>query len=275
MARHSNNLITFSLPSVFVVLVSVYSAYAYFSNSCDLQGDITSTEFETDPTVVVQGCPGSYFKIEINEIDVQHEAGSTFWLKIEETIDDITELIAVVENVNSQDNLHVDGARLSSKSSKVRFQLNGTLPLEWAKPIHYQEINKTTTSDETSFGQQYTKIDPIEPNSEVRHTFYGKYEIQKFTLNWNFSSSNSLDSPSSPSTSFGFISLQNSNGRINLLATPSGTNVKFAIATTSATTPSDETESNLNCATTIDVITQNDPEDNGMYENEVRIYSNY
>ena len=83
-------------------------------------------------------------------------------------------------------------------------------------------------------------------------------------MSWNFSSKASTASGLSASSSFGYIAVRNSNGKISLVTGPSGKDLKFAVGM-----PRDLEDLNDPRDSTIDVITQNDPEANVYLESKV------
>ena len=131
--------------------------------------------------------------------------------------------------------------------------------------IHYKEINQTfgvEGGEKINYEDGQIILDPQhadswKPNEQRKALFRSKLNVQKFEMSWNFTSKASTTPSLSASTSFGYVAIRNSNGKISLVTAPSGDNLKVVVGM-----PKRSALEELNDPgeAMIDVITQNDPE---------------
>jgi len=245
-------------------------------SDCNCEGNITADSFMQGDFQLRSECIGSYFQLSISS-GIDLKPASDFNMTINEEINQNIASIAKLNFLSSGTNF--TGALLASRSANVLFsapQITQDGLHDFS--IYYKEINQTFGiggGEPINYNDGQIILDPEhkdnwKPNEQRKYLFRSKFNVQNFTMSWNFSSEASTASGLSPSSSFGYIALRNSNGKISLVTGPSGNDLKFAVGM-----PRDLEDLNDPGDSTIDVITQNDPEANVYLESKRRIILNY
>ena len=251
-------------------ILSVISMISSAQNiDCNKEGNITINDFQQGHFQLRSECIGSYFQILIPTVS-NLSPTSDFDMTIDEEINQNTVSIAKLNFLSSGTNF--TEASLASRSANVSFSVSSIQPggLEDFS-IYYKEIDQTFGADggePIDYNDGQMILDPEhkdtwKPNEQRKYLFRSKFNVQNFTMSWNFSSKASTASGLSASSSFGYIAVRNSNGKISLVTGPSGTDLKLAVGMPKREHLNDPGIS------TIDFITQNDPEANVYLESKV------
>lgn len=228
-------------------------------NECEKEGDILPSNFSINPLSII-GCEGSYFQITIPKMNL---TDSLTEIVISETVDGWENIIATI--AFGPPFTLIEETKLATKSNNVTFFLRETTTGDPIS-IHYKEVDRGYEVEEYNYGNGQIILDPLKPNEQIKQIFGSKLDIQKLEVGWNFSSASTSNPVSSISTTFGFLALRNSNGKISLLTGPSGTKIKFAVAMP----PRNVTDgNNIASESRIDIVTQNDPEEDTYAESRV------
>ena len=255
-------------PFFILILSSIISLIN--ASDCNKQGNITTQELQDNPFVLQSDCNGSYFQISAPNIK-EGDDPFEFSITIKETIDENEVTVAKMRINSSEENMN--GASLASKTSEVLFWSSPSPPINIPAEnfaIQYKEINQSHVDTPVDYGDGQIILDPQhadswKPNEQRKYSFQSKLNVQKFDLSWNFSSEESTNSALSASSSFGFIAIRNSNGKISLVSGPSGSHLKFAIGMPKRSISNFDDSG----VSTINVITQNDPEASTYLESKV------
>ena len=243
--------ITFHL--VFLSLPQINEA-----NDCTKEGHIKTSEL--DLPQIIKGCAGSYCQIIVPNANVTNII-KEYQISIHEEIDNSTYSLANI--LFKIPFTLLKETKLASKSSRIEFSLTNDYSGDPIS-IYYKEINRTQPEPtEYNYGSGQIISDPMKPNHQEKQYFGTKLEIQKFRMSWNFSSASSENPVSSMASTFGFIAIRNSNGKINLVSGPSGSSMKFVVGMPQRNISDGSTDA---YQSTIDIITQNDPEED-VYTN--------
>jgi hypothetical protein len=227
------------------------------------EGVVNCYDLSSTSIPIVGNCPGSYIYISVPSVTINPT--SDFTINIIETVDDISNYLASI-NFVANTVAHLEETGLASKSSGVIFSCEAVVSGE-PFDISYKEVNQTNTINEYRYDDSQIIMDPLKPNEQTKNSFWNKLDTQKFEIGFNFSSSTSTNPVTSLSSSFGFIAIRNSNGKINLIAGPSGTNMKFVVGMPQRNISEG---SNHALRSFIDVVTQNDQEEEVYAESRAR-----
>ena len=238
-------------------------------SDCSCEGNITAKSFLLGDFQLRSDCIGSYFQI---SIPTNLPPSNDFNMTIDEEVNQNAVTIAKLIFLSSGTNF--TEALLASRSANVSFSTT-SIPQTGLEDfsIYYKEINQSFGTDggePINYNDGQIILDPEhmmdtwKPNEQRKYLFRSKFNVQNFTMSWNFSSQASSASALSSSSSFGYIAVRNSNGKISLVTGPSGTDLKFAVGMSR-----DLEDLNDPIDSTIDVITQNDPEANVYLESKV------
>ena len=243
---------------MFCQVIFLLAPYAFFmanaeDNCTPIQdGDIKSSDLSNNNITKVGNCIGSYIYISVPPVTIN--STSDFTITINEKGNDTTNYLANINLVPGINQLEETG--LASETSEVFFSCDTVVTGEPFN-ISYKEITRTNATNEYWYDDSQIILDPLKPNEQIKNSFWNKLSVQKFEIGYNFSSSTSTNLVTSLSSSFGFIALRNSNGKINLISGASGTNMKFVIGMPQRNISEG---SNHALESYIDVVTQNDPE---------------
>ena len=239
-------------------------------SDCNCEGNITN--FQQGDFQLRSNCTGSFFQLSIPTL-MNLSTSNDFSIIIDEEINQNTFSIATVNFLSSGTN--VTEASLASRSANVLFSAP-SIPQPGLEDfsIYYKEINQTFGTDGgelINYNDGQIILDPEhmdtwKPNEQRKYVFRSKFNVQNFTMTWNFSSQASTASGLSASSSFGYIAVRNSNGKISLVTGPSGTDLKLVVGMPKRSLLEDLNDPG---ESTIDVITQNDPEANVYLESKV------
>ena len=255
-------------PFFILILTSMISLI--YASDCNKQGNITTQDLQDNPFVLKSDCNGSYFQITTPNLQ-EGDVSSEFGISITEMIEGNEVTIAKMRINSTGENMN--GASLASKSSEVLFSTSPSPPPNIPAEnftIQYKEINQTHVITPIDYGDGQIILDPKhadswKPNEQRKYSFQSKLNVQKFDLSWNFSTEASTNSALSASSSFGFIAIRNSNGKISLVSGPSGNHMKFAIGMPKRSISNFDDSGD----STIDIITQNDPDASTYLESKV------
>ena len=237
------------------------------AKNCNKEGHIKISEL--DLPQIINGCAGSYFQIIIpnaNVTDIIKEYQISIQEEIENSKYSLANILFDIPFTLLKE------TKLASKTSRIEFSISNSYSGDPIS-IYYKEINRTQPEPtEYDYGSDQIILDPMKPNHQEKQYFGTKLEIQKFRMTWNFSSASSENPVSSMASTFGFITIRNSNGKINLVSGPSGSSMKFAVRM-----PQRNISDGLIDAyqSKIDVITQNDPEEDIYTNSKVNVYITY
>ena len=237
------------------------------ANDCAKEGYIKTSEL--DLPQIINGCAGSYFQIIVpnaNVTNIIKEYQTSIHEEIENSSYSLANILFEIPFTLLKE------TKLASKSSRIEFSLTNSYSGD-SVSIYYKEINRTQPEPiEYNYGSDQIILDPIKPNHQEKQYFGTKLEIQKFRMSWNFSSASSENPVSSMASTFGFIAIRNSNGKVNLVSGPSGSSMKFAVGM-----PQRNISDGSNNAyqSKIDIITQNDPEEDIYTDSKVNMSTIY
>ena len=252
--------ITFHL--VFLSLPQINEA-----NDCAKEGYIKTSEL--DLPQIINGCAGSYFHIIVpnaNVTNIIKEYQTSIHEEIENSSYSLANILFEIPFTLLKE------TKLASKSSRIEFSLTNSYSGDPIS-IYYKEINRTQPEPaEYNYGSDQIISDPIKPNHQEKQYFGTKLEVQKFRMSWNFSSASSENPVSSMASTFGFIAIRNSNGKINLVSGPSGSSMKFVVGMPQRNISDGSTNA---YQSKIDIITQNDPEEDIYTDSKVNMSTIY
>lgn len=233
------------------------------ANDCTKEGHIKTSEL--DLPQIIKGCAGSYFQIIVPNANVTNII-KEYQVSIYEEIDSSSYSLANI--LFGIPFTSLKETKLASKSSRIEFSLTNSYSGD-PITIYYKEINRTQPEPtEYNYGSDQIISDPIKPNHQEKLYFGTKLEIQKFRMSWNFSSANSENPVTSMASTFGFIAIRNSNGKINLVTGPSGSSMKFVVGMPQRNI----TDGSIDAyQSKIDIITQNDPEGDTFTNSKVNL----
>ena len=233
------------------------------ANDCTKEGHIKTSEL--DLPQIIKGCAGSYFQIIVPNANVTNII-KEYQVSIYEEIDSSSYSLANI--LFGIPFTSLKETNLASKSSRIEFSLTNSYSGD-PITIYYKEINRTQPEPtEYNYGSDQIISDPIKPNHQEKLYFGTKLEIQKFRMSWNFSSANSENPVTSMASTFGFIAIRNSNGKINLVTGPSGSSMKFVVGMPQRNI----TDGSIDAyQSKIDIITQNDPEGDTFTKSKVNV----
>ena len=99
--------------------------------------------------------------------------------------------------------------------------------------IHYRERPVKLTQEHIAFDDGTLVNGNVQPNSKQSRIYTGSRSVQDHVLSWDLRGrpNASANTPSGVVTNYGYLSVQTNDGRINLIASPTGSKVKLRVST--------------------------------------------
>ncbi len=181
---------------------------SFVKSSCDLNGDIQPDYWQKETTFSLNGCPGSYFKVDLNPIKVGLNKSSIMNYRFE---------FESVSFANEESDLTLNLASVANLAEVKVTAPDSAQPIEFPFVISYLEITELMNNQTNGQENGTLSKDSIRSNS-----------LQTFELT-GFADLRLLDLTYEMPDNLGFVAMENGNGRITLFTNPKVNNLKVTL----------------------------------------------